>query len=131
MSNAKAFNYCQLSSALSNSVQSELFFRALSNIVRNAIRYAGNDGEILISADKTANNSVEIKISDTGEAVPEDALDKIFDPLYCIKNDRSRQTGGTGLGLAIVKICVEACQGKVFAVNNQPNGLVIIISLKN
>ena len=73
--------------------------------------------------------------SDVGFAVavvvvPDDAVEKLFDPFYRIESDRSRQTGGTGLGLAIVKTCVEACRGKVYAENLSPNGLAVTILLK-
>lgn len=107
----------------------ELLFRAISNIVRNAVRYAGNAGAITISANKTDNGLVEIIISDEGSGVPENDLEKIFDPLYRVESDRSRQTGGTGLGLAIVKTCIEACQGKVSAHIIQPHGLQVKIIL--
>ncbi len=109
--------------------QPELISRALSNIIRNGVRYAGNAGTITVSASRATNKTVEINVSDKGAGVPENELEKIFDPLYRVESHRSRQTGGTGLGLAIVKTCVEACQGKVFARNVQPHGLEITIIL--
>lgn len=110
--------------------QPELLSRAIGNVVRNAIRYAGNAGEINISA-TNGNGLVEIKIADQGAGVPSKALEKLFDPFYRVESHRSRETGGTGLGLAIVKTCVEACRGKVFANNLLPNGFEITILLKN
>ena len=110
--------------------QPELLTRALSNIVRNAVRYAGYAGKITVVAQKTDNRLIEITVSDEGTGVPENELEKIFDPLYRVESHRSRQTGGTGLGLAIVKTCVEACQGKVTAHNIEPHGLEISIILK-
>jgi two-component system, OmpR family, sensor histidine kinase CpxA len=111
--------------------QPELLSRALGNVVRNAVRYAGQAGEIDISATKPASGSVELKIADRGAGVPEEALEKLFDPFYRVETHRSRETGGTGLGLAIVKTCVEACQGKVSAANLAPHGFEITILLKN
>ncbi len=110
--------------------QSELLARAVSNVVRNAIRYAGNAGEITISA-TNGNNQVRIEIADNGAGVPEESLEKLFDPFYRVETDRARQSGGTGLGLAIVKTCVEACEGKVTAENRLPKGLMVIMTLKN
>jgi two-component system, OmpR family, sensor histidine kinase CpxA len=110
--------------------QSELLSRAVSNVVRNAVRYAGNAGEIKISA-TNGNNQVRIEIADNGAGVPVESLEKLFDPFYRVETDRARQTGGTGLGLAIVKTCVEACEGKVTAENRSPKGLAVIITLKN
>ncbi len=111
--------------------QPELISRALSNIIRNALHYAGNAGQITISAQKKDNQTVEIVVADKGIGVPENELEKIFDPMYRVESDRSRQSGGTGLGLAIVKTCVEKCGGKVFARNRLPHGLETIVQLSD
>lgn len=110
--------------------QPELLARALANVVRNAVRYAGRAGEILIAAKNTNGKQVEITVADNGAGVPDAALEKIFDPLYRVESDRSRQSGGTGLGLAIVKTCVEACGGRVSAQNRFPHGFAVTILLK-
>jgi two-component system, OmpR family, sensor histidine kinase CpxA len=108
--------------------QPELLSRAIANVVRNAIEHAGSG--IVINA-ANSGGRVKIGITDHGSGVPEDALEKIFDPLYRVESDRSRQTGGTGLGLAIVKTCVEACGGRVHAENIEPSGLAVNITLKS
>jgi two-component system sensor histidine kinase CpxA len=107
----------------------DLLSRAIGNLVRNAVRYAGHAGTILISAEDI-NGTVKIIISDQGAGVPDSALEKLFAPFYRIQSDRSRESGGTGLGLAIVKTCIEACRGKVFASNRVPSGLEITIILQ-
>jgi two-component system sensor histidine kinase CpxA len=106
----------------------ELLTRALANLVRNALRYAGSTGPVRISATQ-GDGQVAISVSDQGPGVPEDALQKIFDPFYRIEESRSRETGGVGLGLAIVKTCIEACDGSVSAHNRQPNGLEVRLTL--
>ncbi|MFT3745995.1 MAG: HAMP domain-containing sensor histidine kinase [Pyrinomonadaceae bacterium] len=108
--------------------QPELLARAIANIIRNSINYAGADGEITISASREGEKTV-LSIADNGPGVPDDKLEKIFDPLFRVQDDRSRSTGGTGLGLAIVKTCVEACNGKVSAQNVTPHGLKIVLTL--
>jgi two-component system sensor histidine kinase CpxA len=102
--------------------------RALSNILRNAVRYAGGSGPITASAQRTGD-TVEIRVADSGPGLPESELEQIFAPFYRPETARTRQTGGAGLGLAIVKTCVEASGGTVAARNRQPNGLEIIIRL--
>lgn len=102
--------------------------RAIANLVRNAIRYAGESGPITVSAGRSGS-SVEIRVADSGPGLPEASLEQVFEPFYRPESDRRRETGGTGLGLAIVKSCVEACKGKVFARNHQPSGLEVIITL--
>lgn len=107
--------------------QPELLSRAIANVVRNAIQHAGSG--IVINA-SNSGGKVNIGIKDHGTGVPEEHLEKIFDPLFRVESDRSRQTGGTGLGLAIVKTCVEACGGRVSAENVKPAGLVIKLDMK-
>jgi len=105
-----------------------LLSRALANVVRNAVRYAGNAGTISVAAE-TGGNQVKIAVTDHGAGVPAEALEKLFDPFYRLESDRSRQTGGSGLGLAIVKTCIEACRGKVTAENLSPKGFAVNIAL--
>ena len=108
--------------------QSELLFRAIANVVRNSLDYTPENGKVVVSA-KEDGKHVVISIEDDGPGVPDEMLEKIFDPLFRVQDDRSRATGGTGLGLAIVKTCVEACGGNVHAENLSPNGLSVVISL--
>jgi two-component system, OmpR family, sensor histidine kinase CpxA len=104
----------------------ELLVRAVGNVVRNAVRYAGASGPIRISA-KRRQRSAVICVEDRGPGVPESEMGKIFDPFYRVAPDRARNSGGVGLGLAIVKSSVTACNGTVSAMTNAPNGLVVEI----
>lgn len=107
----------------------ELLLRSLANLVRNAVRYAGNNGPITISAIQ-AGGLVAISVADCGPGVPEGTLARLFDPFYRPEPSRSAETGGVGLGLAIVKTCVESCQGTVVCRNHSPSGLEVTIRLK-
>jgi len=107
--------------------QSELLFRAIANVVRNSLDHAAA-GRVKVSAVENGSHVI-LKVDDDGPGVPDEMLEKIFDPLFRVEDDRSRATGGTGLGLAIVKTCIEACGGKVEARNLSPNGLGIILTL--
>ena len=104
--------------------------KALSNVLRNAIRYAGDKGKIIVKA-VDEKEIITLKIIDSGDGVPEAELSRIFEPLYRVEKDRARQTGGSGLGLAIVKTCIEACDGKVTAKNLKPKGFEIAFVLKS
>jgi len=106
----------------------EYLFRALSNVVRNAIRYAGHAGPIRISA-RSERETVCVAIADSGPGVPEESLEDLFAPFYRLDPARGQETGGLGLGLAIVRGCVEACRGAVRCRNRQPNGLEVEIRL--
>jgi two-component system, OmpR family, sensor histidine kinase CpxA len=107
----------------------DYLFRALSNLVRNAIRYAGSAGPILVSARNEGPETV-ITVTDHGPGLPESALEDVFAPFFRLERSRGRDTGGTGLGLAIVKACVEASKGTVCARNRLPTGLEVEIRLR-
>jgi two-component system sensor histidine kinase CpxA len=107
----------------------DYLFRALSNLVRNAIRYAGNAGPISVSAHSEGQDTV-ITVADQGPGLPETALEEVFAPFFRLERSRGRDSGGTGLGLAIVKACVEASKGSVRARNQQPSGLAVEIRLR-
>ena len=107
----------------------EYLLRAISNLVRNAIRYAGSAGPIVLSAQNKGDDTV-ITVSDSGPGIPDNALEEVFAPFFRLERSRSRDTGGTGLGLAIVKACVEACKGSVRAHNRKPSGLEVEIRLR-
>lgn len=106
----------------------QYLFRALSNVVRNAIRYAGAAGPIQISA-RAEDREVSLIVADNGPGVPEESLEDIFAPFYRLDPSRNQATGGLGLGLAIVRTCVEACRGAVRCRNRRPKGLEVEIRL--
>jgi two-component system sensor histidine kinase CpxA len=102
----------------------DILVRAVSNLVRNACRYAADAGPITIAA-HAGREGVHISVSDCGPGVPESDLTKIFDAFYRVDTSRTRDTGGVGLGLTIVKTCVESCSGTVSAHNRPGGGLEV------
>lgn len=101
-----------------------LFERAISNLVRNAVKYAGAAEPIVIQATRDAAGTT-ITVSDSGPGVAPESIERIFDPFYREDVARNRKTGGVGLGLAIVRSAVEACGGTVSCRNRQPHGLEV------
>ncbi|MBN1104337.1 MAG: HAMP domain-containing histidine kinase [Deltaproteobacteria bacterium] len=106
----------------------ELLTRALANLIRNAVKYAGDAGPICVSAERT-KDGVEIEVRDSGQGVPEGLLDHLFEPFFRPEPSRDRESGGVGLGLAIVKTCIETCKGTVSARNLKPQGFAVTITL--
>ncbi len=102
--------------------------RAASNVLRNAVRYAGEAGPIEIRGERQGG-VVSLTVADSGPGLPPAELEEVFQPFYRPEAARTRETGGAGLGLAIVKSCVEACHGTVECRNRQPKGLAVIIRL--
>jgi len=102
--------------------------RAISNLLRNALRYAGEDGPIIITA-RVKGDQVLVSAADCGPGLPKQSLEDVFTPFYRLEVARTRDTGGAGLGLAIVKSCIEACRGTVACRNREPSGLEVTITL--
>ncbi|MBB6673699.1 HAMP domain-containing histidine kinase [Cohnella nanjingensis] len=89
-----------------------LLQRAFFNLVQNAVKYNGMNGEVLISAALKDDFAI-VYIEDTGMGIPEDELENIFEPFYRVDSSRSRELGGSGLGLSIVKTIIEKHNGKI------------------
>jgi len=106
----------------------DYLMRAISNLLRNAIRYAGDRGPVTVSA-RRDRDEISIAVSDHGPGLPEDEIDRVFTPFYRLETSRNRDAGGAGLGLAIVRSCVEACKGSVRCRNLAPSGLEVEIRL--
>ena len=109
-----------------------LLHSAIENVVRNAIRYTREGTTVAIHLEKTETaGQVEavVRVTDCGDGVPADALEKLFQPFYRLDDARGRQTGGVGLGLAITERAVRFHGGRVTAVNRAEGGLMVEIYL--
>ncbi|CAN5492152.1 hypothetical protein BH11PLA2_BH11PLA2_22450 [soil metagenome] len=90
---------------------------ALGNLVQNAITYTPAGGHVTLSTNRTADDRVELTVSDTGVGIPVEHLPHIFDRFFRIPGQSN--PAGTGLGLAIVKEVVTAHGGEI-AVESEP-----------
>jgi len=91
--------------------------RLFSNLIDNALKHGGS---ATVSA-TSAGGAVTVRVRDRGPGVPEDMLEKVFDPFVRVENSRSRQTGGAGLGLTIARTLAEK-NGATLSVRNHPEG---------
>jgi signal transduction histidine kinase len=105
-----------------------LMHSAIENIIRNALRYTPAESEVKVSL-KKESAKLMIIIKDQGVGVPDDALQRLFEPFARISEARDRKTGGFGLGLAITGRVIKAHGGEVFAKNRAEAGLSIYIRL--
>ena len=99
-----------------------LLERAVGNLVRNAVRYAGTGGGPIEVDASAEGKKASIFVRDRGPGVPELALLKLGDPFYRPEAARRRKTGGIGLGLATVRNCIAACGGTVSFRNREGGG---------
>lgn len=105
----------------------DLLKKALENIVRNALHYTVEGSMVTVRLEQHADHCL-VAVQDAGPGVPEDQLDRVFDPFYRVDDARARDTGGFGLGLAIARRAVEQHNGSVRAINTAP-GLRVEVSL--
>ncbi len=81
-------------------------------LLDNAVKYTNPNGEINISL-KRNNHMATFTITNTGEGISEEHINKIFDRFYRTDKSRARKSGGHGLGLAIAKAIIEQNNGKI------------------
>ncbi|EYF05415.1 HAMP domain-containing sensor histidine kinase [Chondromyces apiculatus] len=86
--------------------------QVLTNLLDNAIKYAGEGAHVTISA-RVEERLVALTVADDGPGIPAQHLGRIFERFYRVDAGRSRDLGGTGLGLSIVKHLVELMNGTV------------------
>jgi len=111
---------------------SRLLHSAIENVVRNAIRYTQEGTSVEVRLDRVPRahgSDAVVRVTDSGPGVPEDSLDKVFQPFYRIDDARGRVTGGAGLGLAITARAVSLHGGTVRAANRPGGGLMVEIRL--
>lgn len=90
----------------------EHIYRAILNLLDNAVNYTNSGGEVDIKCRKKGK-TVEVVVADTGMGIPEGHLERIFERFYRVDKARSRELGGTGLGLSIVKHVMNIHKGTV------------------
>ncbi|KOO05019.1 hybrid sensor histidine kinase/response regulator [Vibrio nereis] len=91
--------------------------QVLYNLVGNAIKYT-SEGKIVISA-TPVDDKIRVQVVDTGQGIPADQLDHIFEPLIQAGSDSSHYRQGAGLGLSISRQLIELMKGTLY-VSSQP-----------
>ena len=101
-------------------------------LLDNAIKYTSKNGTVSVAL-KKSYNSLILSVTNTGEGIPEEHLDKIFDRFYRIDKSRGRKSGGYGLGLSIAKTIIEQHRGKISAksVIDESTTFVVELPLAN
>lgn len=105
-----------------------LLTRVFTNILSNAKRHTPPDGSVTLDA-SVEGGRVTVKVTDTGEGIPPEALPHIGERFYRVDTSRARTKGGTGLGLAICRTIVEAHAGTLSIESIQGDGTVVTVVL--
>ena len=121
----------------------DLLRSAVENVIRNAIRYTaeGTMVEVRLERQQSVNGEANreegeieegeiiVRVMDSGPGVPDEALQKIFEPFYRLDDARNRQTGGAGLGLSIAERAIRLHGGQLTASNRKEGGLEVEIRI--
>ena len=105
-----------------------LLYRAVYNLVENAIKYNRPHGSVSVSV-KQENGQAMVLVTDTGIDISPENQKKIFDPFFSVDKSRSRAMGGAGLGLALVDSIAREHGGSVKVLESNEKGSIIALML--
>ena len=106
-----------------------LIYRAIYNLVENAIKYNHTGGNVTVSI-KEENEFATVNVRDNGPGIQQEDWQHIFEPFFRVDKSRSRDMGGAGLGLALVKEIARQHGGDVYVVQSSKNGTEIALKLR-
>lgn len=101
--------------------------QVVENLIENARKYS-ESGSIGVAA-RRSGRQIEVTVSDQGQGIPAELVERVFERFYRIDNSLSRGTGGTGLGLSICRGLVEAHGGQIWIKRTSPQGTTIAFTL--
>ena len=103
--------------------------RVLSNLIGNALKFTPTGGDI--HTDLSINDdTILVKVSDTGRGIPKEDLPYVFDRFYRVEKSRTAYTQGSGLGLAIVKKIIDTHKTTITAESVENQGTTFQFTLK-
>lgn len=94
------------------------------NLINNAVKFTQH-GEVKLTCSREERNDgpwLELKISDTGQGIPEDQLSRIFDMYYKAPDLSGKNAIGSGIGLAVTKALVSAMKGTISVTSAEGEG---------
>ncbi|NJN79444.1 MAG: GAF domain-containing protein [Anaerolineales bacterium] len=95
----------------------------LSNLLKNAITFTNEKGEIVIRGEQHLDY-VKVTVQDNGIGIPMKDLNHVFDRFYQVESHLTRKHGGMGLGLSVAKVMVEMHGGRIWAESKESTGSV-------
>jgi signal transduction histidine kinase len=102
-----------------------------SNLIVNALQHSAPNGRVSVLVQERGGieSVVELRVTDQGEGIPEEALPHIFERFFRVDRSRSRSSGGAGLGLSICKAIVERLEGTIHIQSAMGRGTEVTVTL--
>lgn len=95
----------------------------LGNLLKNAITFTNEGGEIVVRGEKH-DDYVKVSVKDNGIGIPATDLPHVFDRFYQVEDHLTRRHGGMGLGLSVAKVMVEMHGGRIWVDSEEGQGSV-------
>lgn len=102
---------------------------ALTNLLDNALKFAGEGATIRVSATRVGDEIVRVVVEDSGPGIPDTLTDRVFEAFYRGPSGGPGVRPGTGIGMAVVRGLVEAMAGSVRARRSDLGGLAVELDL--
>jgi two-component system sensor histidine kinase KdpD len=99
--------------------------RVLANLIENALRFSQADAHVVVRVTATRKEAI-VRVVDQGPGLPEQELERVFEPFYRRDGDAST---GAGLGLAIARGFAAANGGRVWAESRPGQGATFALAL--
>lgn len=100
-----------------------LIYRLVYNLVENAIKYNRINGSVTVKS-FAKDKHIYLTVTDTGNGIPENLKERVFEPFFRLDKSRSRELGGVGLGLALVHEIVRVHDGSIQVKDNPSGGTI-------
>jgi two-component system, OmpR family, sensor histidine kinase CiaH len=105
----------------------ELMLKILmSNLLDNAMKYTGEKDWVALKLSEN-NSNLMISVSDTGQGIPNEEKNMIFEKFYRMGSEKNRTSKGTGLGLYLCRMIVTGLSGSIWVEDNHPKGSVFVV----
>ena len=104
-----------------------LIYRLVYNLVENAVKYNHIGGQVTVTAYRKEKH-ICLSVEDTGNGIPEELRERVFEPFFRVDKSRSRELGGVGLGLALVHEIVRVHEGSITVKSNPSGGTIFDVT---
>lgn len=122
--NIKLIGKCEDTTMIGSDI---LIYRLVYNLVENAIKYNHPLGQVTVTAYQR-KKQVYLSVEDTGNGIPKELRERVFEPFFRVDKSRSRELGGVGLGLALVREIVRVHDGSICIKSGKTEGTIFEVT---
>lgn len=122
--NIKLIGKCEDTTMIGSDI---LIYRLVYNLVENAIKYNHPLGQVTVTAYQR-KKQVYLSVEDTGNGIPKELRERVFEPFFRVDKSRSLELGGVGLGLALVREIVRVHDGSICIKSGKTGGTIFEVT---